>query len=113
MTAPSYLKSSFKWDYGWCDGLLPPRSRVVIDYGPREVIERRTSSYMDECFPHSSGYSDIPRSTSGTVASRAYVDDGNRQRFERPPPSCHDSHASDYDSIFGSKFSYSAMVRVI
>ncbi|KAF5732852.1 putative RNA binding protein [Tripterygium wilfordii] len=106
--APSYPKSSLKRDYGQRDELPPPRSRVAIDYGSRAAVERRPPSYRDE-YSRSSGYSDIPRSTSRTVARRAYVDDGYSQSFERPPPSYREGRARDYDSISGSKRSYSAM----
>ncbi|KAF5744259.1 putative RNA binding protein [Tripterygium wilfordii] len=105
--APSYPKSSFKRDYGRRDELPPPR-RVAIDYGSRAAVERRPSSYRDE-YSHSSGYSDIPGSTSRTVARRAYLDDGYSPRFERPPPSYRGGRARDYDSISGSKRPYSAM----
>lgn len=113
---PSYPKSSLKRDYGRHDELPPPRSRAAADYGSRVVPDRRTS-YRDDYSSRGPGYSDPPRTTSRTASRRAYVDDGYGQRFERPPPppppSYREGRARDYDSISGSKRSYSAMVGVI
>ncbi|CAH9113139.1 unnamed protein product [Cuscuta epithymum] len=97
--AHAYTRSSTKRDYG---------SRAAIDYAPRVHSDRR-SSYRDEYAPHGSGYNDFPGGTSRTGVRRAYVDDGYEQRFERPPPVYRESRAREYDSISGSKRSYTAM----
>ncbi|XP_017977005.1 PREDICTED: nucleolin isoform X1 [Theobroma cacao] len=105
---PPYPKSSLKREYGRRDEVPPPRSRAPVDYGSRVVPERRPS-YRDDYSARSSGYSDLPRSTSRTAARRPYVDDAYGQRFERPPPSYRDGRGRDYDSMSGSKRPYSAM----
>ncbi|KAL4310294.1 hypothetical protein GQ457_01G052450 [Hibiscus cannabinus] len=105
---PPYPKSTLKREYSQRDELPPPRSRAVVDYGSRIAPERR-SSYRDEYSSHSSGYSDYPRSTTRPAARRQYMDDAYAQRFERPPPSYNEGRGHDYDSLPGSKRTYSAM----
>lgn len=107
----SYPKSSLKREYSRREEIPPPRSRAVADYGSRVVQERRPS-FRDDYSSRAPGYSDLPRGSSRTSARRAYVDDGYGQRFERPPPpppSYREGRARDYDSISGSKRSYSSM----
>ncbi|KAF8412852.1 hypothetical protein HHK36_000824 [Tetracentron sinense] len=105
---PSYPKNSSKRDYGRRDELLP-RRRPAAEYGSRVATDRHLS-YRDDYSSRGSGYSDdMPRSMSRTGASRAYVDEGYGQRFERPPPSYREGRARDYDSISGSKRPYSAV----
>lgn len=111
-TVSSYPKSSLKREYSRREEIPPPRSRAVTDYGSRVVQERRPS-FRDDYSSRAPGYSDVPRGSSRTSARRAYVDDGYGQRFERPPPpppSYREGRARDYDSISGSKRSYSSMV---
>ncbi|CAK9163344.1 unnamed protein product, partial [Ilex paraguariensis] len=105
---PSYPKSIMKRDYGRQEELLP-RSRAAAEYGSRVASEKRTS-YRDDYSSRGSVYPDLPRGTSRPAARRAaYVDDGYEQRFERPPPSYREGRGRDYDSISGSKRSYTAM----
>lgn len=111
LTVSSYPKSSLKRDYRR-DELPPPRSRAAADYGSRVIPERR-ASYRDEYAPRNSGYSDIPRGTSRSSIRRPYVDDGYASRFERPPPSYHDSRPREYESVSGLKRPYSAMVSLV
>ncbi|KAM7274431.1 hypothetical protein ACFE04_016297 [Oxalis oulophora] len=109
---PPHPRSGSKREYSRHDDHPPPRSRPVVDYSSRAAPERRPS-YRDEYPPPSrggSGYSDLPRSRTSTRG--AYVDDdGYGQRYERPPPpqSYRDGRSRDYDTISGSKRSYSAM----
>lgn len=80
-----------------------------MDYGFGVASERR-SSYRDEYSSRGSGYADLPRGAARTSTRRSYVDEGYGQRFDRPPPSYREGRARDYESISGSKRSYSAMV---
>ncbi|CAI0548365.1 unnamed protein product [Linum tenue] len=105
---PSYPKSSLKREYTRRDEVPPPRSRAAIDYGSRDIPQRR-QSYRDEYSSRGSGYPELPRSSSRGSARRAYVDDAYAQRFERPPPSYREGRARDYDSFSGSKRPYSVM----
>lgn len=101
-----------KREYSRRDELPPPRSRGVVDYTSRAVLERRPT-YRDDYSSRGSSYSDLPRGASRTAARRAYVDDGYGQRFERPPPSYREGRARDYESVSGSKRPYSALVSLM
>ncbi|KAK8711132.1 hypothetical protein V6N13_146428 [Hibiscus sabdariffa] len=103
-----YPKSSLKKEYGRRDELPPSRSRGVMDYGSR-VVPDRDSSYREEYSSRNSGYFDLPRSTSRTVARRPYVDDSCAQRFERQPPGYREGRGRDYGTMSGSKRPYAVM----
>ncbi|KAL4352053.1 hypothetical protein GQ457_06G035210 [Hibiscus cannabinus] len=97
-----YPKSSLKREYGRRDELPPSRSRGVMDYGSR-VVPDRHSSYREEYSSRNSGYFDLPRSTSRTVARKPYVDDSYAQRFERQPPGYREGRGRGYETMSGSK----------
>ncbi|XP_077235135.1 uncharacterized protein LOC143877150 [Tasmannia lanceolata] len=100
-----YPKSSSKRDYGRREE-LPPRSRAAADYGSRFA----RSSYKDNYPSRGASYSDVPpRGASRTAARTAYADEGYGRRYERPPPSYTEARGRDYDSVSGSKRSYSAL----
>lgn len=102
-----YPRSSSKRDFIRHD--VPPRSKAATDYDSR-VPERRRSSYQDDYFsPGSSDYTSV-RSSSGTAARRSYGDEGYGRRFEKFPSTYQEGHSRDYDSISGSKRSYSTIV---
>ncbi|XVE76817.1 hypothetical protein DITRI_Ditri13aG0010700 [Diplodiscus trichospermus] len=105
---PPYPKTSLKREYSRNDEFPPPRSRAVMDYGSRVFTDRRPL-YREEYSSRNAGYSDFPRSTSRTATRRPHVDDADTQRFERPPPSYYEGGGRDYDSMSGSKRSYSAV----
>ncbi|KAK8587846.1 hypothetical protein V6N12_022318 [Hibiscus sabdariffa] len=106
--AVPYPKSSLKREYDRRDELPPSRSRGVMDYGSR-VVPDRHSSYREEYSSRNSGYFDLPRSTSRTVARRPYVDDSYAQRFERQPPGYREGRDRDYETMSGSKRPYAVM----
>lgn len=102
---PSYPKSSsLKRDYGRREDLPTSRSRAVPEYS--RIAPERRPSFRGE-YPRGSGY-DIPRSSSRTVARRAFTDDGYSQRYERHPPSYREGRR-EYESVSGSKRPYSAL----
>ncbi|XP_047337972.1 heterogeneous nuclear ribonucleoprotein Q-like isoform X2 [Impatiens glandulifera] len=111
-TVPSYSKSSMKRDYGRREQPPPPprSSRDTINYGSRAMDERR-HSHRDDYPTRSSGYTDLPRSSSRS--KRPYVEDSYGQRYERPPPplppSYREGRDRDYDPLPGSKRPYSSM----
>ncbi|CAA7050619.1 unnamed protein product [Microthlaspi erraticum] len=115
--APPYPKASLKRDYGRRDDLPPPRSRPAVSYSSRLSPERHSSrlsperhlSYRDDYAPRSSGYSDLPRSSSRTEMRRPYVDDLYSPRFERPPPTYSEGRSRAYEPLPGSKRPYSAL----
>lgn len=104
-------KSSLKRDYHRREELPPRSSRAVAEYPSRLPPERRPSySHRDEYAGRAPAYSDVHRSSASRSASRrSYADDSYAPRYERPPPSYREGRARDYDSISGSKRSYSAM----
>ncbi|CAO2835236.1 unnamed protein product [Amaranthus hypochondriacus] len=106
--APPPSKSSLKRDYPRREE-LPPRSRPVADYSSRLPPERRPS-YRDDYDARSPVYADAHRSSaSRSTARRPYPDDSYAPRYERPLPSYREGRPRDYDSMSGSKRSYSAM----
>ncbi|XP_057532384.1 uncharacterized protein LOC130810369 isoform X2 [Amaranthus tricolor] len=106
--APPPSKSSLKRDYPRREE-LPPRSRPVADYSSRLPPERRPS-YRDDYDARSPVYADAHRSSaSRSAARRPYPDDSYAPRYERPLPSYREGRPRDYDSLSGSKRSYSAM----
>ncbi|XP_057754755.1 uncharacterized protein LOC130974041 [Arachis stenosperma] len=115
LSTSGYPKSSMKRDYGLCEELPPPRSRVAVDYGSR-MSSQKHLSYRD--YPaHGSRYPELRKGTSRTSAAapmRSYVDDGYGQRFERPPLSSshfnhREGHSRDYETLSGSKRTYSVI----
>lgn len=119
-TVPSRPKSSLKREFSRREE-LPPRSRVVADYGPPPPPPRstseRSSSYRDSYPTRGPTYADLPRGSSHpssrrAPASAAYTDGGYPPRYERPPPpSYRERPPRDYDPVPGSKRSYAALVR--
>lgn len=109
-TVPPYPKSGLNRDYGHRAELLP-RNRAPTDYSSRFPSDRG-GPYRDDYSPPISGYPDFPRGgTSRSTARRAYVDDGYNQRYERPSLTYRGGHVREYESISGSKRTYSAMVN--
>ncbi|XP_019082397.1 PREDICTED: polyadenylate-binding protein 3 isoform X2 [Camelina sativa] len=104
---PLYPKASLKRDYGRRDDLPPPRSRPAVSYSSRLSPERHLS-YRDDYAPRSSGYSDLPRSSSRSEMRRPYVDDPYSSRFERPP-SYSEGRPRAYEPLPGSKRPYAAL----
>ncbi|XP_010506402.1 PREDICTED: polyadenylate-binding protein 3 [Camelina sativa] len=104
---PLYPKASLKRDYGRRDDLPPPRSRPAVSYSSRLSPERHLS-YRDDYAPRSSGYSDLPRSSSRSEMRRPFVDDPYSSRFERPP-SYSEGRPRAYEPLPGSKRPYAAL----
>ncbi|XP_071719627.1 uncharacterized protein [Rutidosis leptorrhynchoides] len=110
---PSHTRNTMKRAYSRRED-LPPRSRVVAEYGPpppRSTSER-SSSYRENYPTRGPGptYSDIPRVPSHS-SRLAYTEDGEYPtRFERPPPSYLDGRSPrDYEPVTGSKRPYAAL----
>ncbi|KAK9058256.1 hypothetical protein SSX86_023096 [Deinandra increscens subsp. villosa] len=110
---PSHPKNSLKREYSRREE-LPPRTRVVADYGPPRSASERHSSYRDAYNPTRgpATYADLPRGSSHSSSRRAaYPDDGSYSaRYERPPPNYRETRPRDYDPpVPGSKRSYAAL----
>ncbi|CAA6667012.1 unnamed protein product [Spirodela intermedia] len=99
-----YPRSSSKGDFIRHE--VPPRRKAAADYDSR-VPEGRRSSYQDDYFSRGpSDYTGV-RSSSSTAVRQSYGDEGYGRRFEKLPPTYREAHSRDYDSISGSKRSYS------
>ncbi|XP_019159267.1 PREDICTED: nucleolin-like isoform X4 [Ipomoea nil] len=107
--APVYPKNSFKRDYERREELAPPRSRDSTAYAHRLSSDKRTL-YREEYSSRGPSYPDLPIETSRTSARRAYVDDNYGPVIERQPPAYYrEGRGHEYESISGSKRSYSAL----
>ncbi|KAE8666971.1 Detected protein of confused Function [Hibiscus syriacus] len=87
---PPYPKSTLKREYGRRNELPPPRSRDVVDYG-------------------SGGYADYPRSSARPAARGPYMDDDMLKGLKGLLLVYHEGRGNDYDSMSGSKRTYSAL----
>ncbi|KAL8204441.1 hypothetical protein R6Q57_010064 [Mikania cordata] len=110
---PSHPKSSLKREYGRHED-LPPRSRVIPDYGPPRSTSERHLSYRDGYHPARgpATYAGPPRGSSHSSSRRAtYTDVGSYStRYERPPPNYRETRPREYDPpVPGSKRSYAAL----
>lgn len=109
LVAPVYPKNSFKRDYERHEEIAP-RSRDSTVYAHRLSSDKRTL-FREEYSSRGPGYPDLPIETSRTAARRAYVDDNYGPMIERQPPAYYrEGRGREYESISGSKRSYSALV---
>ncbi|KAL5214045.1 hypothetical protein ABZP36_003197 [Zizania latifolia] len=105
--ASVYPKRSPRIGYVRRDELPPPRSRVNFDdYSSRVPVDRHPS-YRDNYSPRGAAYSDLgPRSAPRLSDRRAYADDGYGGKIDRPLPTYREGRGRDYDTMSGSKRSY-------